>query len=130
MPGSLSRRLLVLATTLAAMGAAAACANDAAGPSAPAASPGLDAGTAAAPAYGYVLCSPQPYAFAAALIGPGGGTIKVNKHQLTIPKGALNRLTLITMEAPSDTIVQVAFGPEGLRFNAGAEPELKLDYKG
>ena len=85
-------------------------------------------GDVTAPAF--LVCTAQPYAAGSAWIGPNGGEIKVGKTEFKVPKGALNSLTMITMELPSDTVKSVRFSPEGLAFNPGAWPELKLDYKG
>jgi hypothetical protein len=77
---------------------------------------------------GYVRCTPRPEARAKANIGAAGGTIRAGKHTLSIPAGALSRTVTITMVAPSDSIVDVVFGPEGLTFNKGRAPTLTLDY--
>lgn len=77
---------------------------------------------------GYVRCTPQPEARAQASIGIAGGTIRAGKHTLTIPAGALSRTVTISMVAPSDSLVDVVFGPEGLTFNQGRAPTLTLDY--
>ena len=45
-------------------------------------------------------CEPQEYSGDAEVIGANGGTIKVGEHELRIPKGALDRDVLITMERP------------------------------
>ena len=83
----------------------------------------------AAPA-AFLVCTAQPAAAGSAWIGAGGGEIKVGANEFKVPEGALDSLTFITMEVPSDTIRSVRFGPEGLTFKPGALPELKLDYKG
>ena len=44
-----------------------------------------------------------------------------------IPKGALERPTVITMEAPVSLAVAVRFAPHGLTF--AVAPTLTLDYK-
>ncbi len=152
-----ARPLFVFAAVVAAMGLGA-CANDAtapttgasdaggsteagAGASNPAgagdtttagvadttASPG-DTTSSGRPAPAFLVCTAQPYAANSAWIGPKGGEIKVGKNEFKVPKGALNQLTLITMEVPSDTVKSVRFSPEGLTFNPGKWPELKLDY--
>lgn len=77
---------------------------------------------------GYVRCTPQPEARAQASIGIGGGTIRAGRHTLTIPAGALSQTVTITMVAPSDSIVGVVFGPEGLTFNRSRPATLTLDY--
>jgi hypothetical protein len=73
-------------------------------------------------------CEPRDYAADVAIIGPNGGTLHVGPHELVIPKGALNHEELITAEAPTSSLVDVRFQPEGLQFSADAQ--LKLSYKG
>ena len=75
---------------------------------------------------GLVGCNQQQYGFASKVIGPMGGTIRVNGHSLTIPAGALDREVFITAEAPADNFASVKFQPEGLRFAKKAT--LTLDY--
>jgi hypothetical protein len=73
-------------------------------------------------------CEPRRYDGDAAIIGPDGGTLHVGEHQLVIPKGALTREELIVAEAPTSSLVDVEFSPEGLTF--GRPAELTLSYKG
>jgi hypothetical protein len=73
-------------------------------------------------------CEPRPYDGDAAIIGPDGGTLRLGEHQLAIPKGALTREELIIAEAPTSSLVDVEFSPEGLMF--GRPAELTLSYKG
>ncbi len=49
-------------------------------------------------------------------IGPAGGEIKIGRHTLKIPGGALKTPTAITVVAPSDTVNRLRFAPEGLTF--------------
>ena len=72
-------------------------------------------------------CEPHDYAADAAIIGPNGGTLHVGQHELMIPKGALDHEELITAEAPTSSLVDVRFQPEGLQFSTDAR--LKLSYK-
>lgn len=72
-------------------------------------------------------CEPRPYDGDAAIIGPDGGALHVGEHQLVIPKGALTREELIVAEAPTSSLVDVEFSPEGLTF--GRPAELTLSYK-
>ncbi len=74
-------------------------------------------------------CTPQPHASSSARIGPKGGILKAGKHTLKIPAGALKRSVLITMEAPSDSLNYVVFGPEGLTFEPGSLPTLNMSYR-
>ena len=73
-------------------------------------------------------CEPQGYDADVAIIGPNGGTLHVGKHELVIQKGALDHEELITAEAPTSSLVDVQFGPEGLQFLKPAQ--LTLSYKG
>jgi hypothetical protein len=73
-------------------------------------------------------CEPKPYDADAAIIGPNGGTLHVGENELVIPKGALDQEQLITMEAPTSSLVDVRFEPHGLQFERSAQ--LKLSYKG
>ncbi len=77
----------------------------------------------------FTTCRPQPPAVSSAWIGRQGGTIKTGGHVFIVPAGALSRRTLITMEAPSDTINRVVFSPEGLTFAAGYSPHLVMSFK-
>lgn len=78
--------------------------------------------------FNLLRCEPRPYDGDAAIIGPDGGTLHVGEHQLVIPKGALTREELITAEAPTSSLVDLEFSPEGLTF--GRSAELTLSYKG
>jgi hypothetical protein len=72
-------------------------------------------------------CKPRPYDGEAAIIGPDGGTLHIGEHQLVIPKGALSQEELIVAEAPTSSLVDVDFYPEGLTFAQSAK--LTLSYK-
>jgi hypothetical protein len=73
-------------------------------------------------------CEPRDYSADAAIIGPNGGTLHVGPHELVIPKGALDHEELIVAEAPTSSLVDVSFAPEGLQFQTPAQ--LTLSYKG
>ena len=73
-------------------------------------------------------CEPKAYDADVAIIGPNGGTLHAGNHELVIPKGALDHEQLITMEAPTSSLVDVRFEPHGLEFEQSAQ--LKLSYKG
>jgi hypothetical protein len=73
-------------------------------------------------------CEPQPYDADVAIIGPNGGTLHMGAHELVIPRGALDHEELITAEAPTSSLVDVEFEPQGLEFLKAAQ--LKLSYKG
>jgi len=73
-------------------------------------------------------CEPRPYDGEAAIVGPEGGTLQVGEHRLVIPRGGLTQEELIVAEAPTSSLVDVEFSPEGLTF--GRPAELTLSYKG
>src|SRR6266571_3259989 len=61
-------------------------------------------------------CRPLAYDSVTKTIGQKGGSIRVSKHVLVIPDGALSRSVKITLVAPSDTVNRIRFQPEGLLF--------------
>jgi hypothetical protein len=73
-----------------------------------------------------LLCQPQEYEAATAIIGPEGGTLQFGLHRITIPAGALATRTVITAEAPTSLMVTADFSPHGLQFQQ--DVELRLDY--
>lgn len=79
-------------------------------PLAPRTSPSLIGAT------GLLRCSPRPADSVTQTIGPDGGTLSVGAHRLVIPAGALVEPVTITAVAPSDTVNQVRFQPQGLVF--------------
>lgn len=72
-------------------------------------------------------CKPRPFEGDAAIVGPNGGTLHIGEHELVIPKGALSQEELIVAEAPTSSLVEVDFYPEGLKFAQSAK--LTLSYK-
>lgn len=78
------------------------------------------------PQVGLLRCSPLPYDSVTQTIGPEGGTLFVGPHRLSIPAGALPAAVTITAVAPSDTVNQVRFFPEGLTFASPAA--LTMSY--
>jgi len=81
-------------------------------------------------ASGLAVCNRQRYATVSSRIGPNGGKLKVGGHEFEVPRGALSSPVMITMTAVADNVHSVRFAPEGLVFNAGSLPSLKLDYDG
>jgi len=73
-----------------------------------------------APSVGLLRCSPLAADSVTQTIGPDGGTLSVGTNRLTIPAGALAAPVTITAIAPSDTVNQVRFFPEGLTFASPA----------
>jgi hypothetical protein len=86
------------------------------GPSGPDRPGGMLAAQYGSSWHGLLPCSPLAYDSATATIGPPGGVIRVSQHVLTIPSGALTRWVPITMVAPSASVNQIQFQPEGLQF--------------
>jgi hypothetical protein len=74
-----------------------------------------------------LTCTEENYAVAEQTIGPDGGQIKVGRHVLEIPKGALSKSVRIKAEQMSGRTNSVRFSPEGLKFAKSAE--LTLSYK-
>ena len=65
---------------------------------------------------GLLRCAPLPSDSVTQTIGPDGGTLYVGAHRLSVPAGALSEPVTITAVAPTDTVNQVRFQPEGLTF--------------
>lgn len=62
-------------------------------------------------------------------IGPRGGTLEFGIGSLSFPAGAVSENTRITATLDGRNL-GVTFGPHGLVFPAGAQPELVLDVRG
>ena len=69
---------------------------------------------------GLLACKPLGYDSVTQTIGPAGGALKISKHNLLVPAGALSAVVSITAVAPSDTVNRVALRPEGLTFSQPA----------
>ena len=76
---------------------------------------------------GLLTCQEQQYAVTYQTVGSQGGTIKIGKHSLTIPKGALRSNVQIKAEQMSGSTNSVRFIPEGLHFEKQAI--LALNYQ-
>jgi hypothetical protein len=76
---------------------------------------------------GLLTCEEQRYDVTYETVGPKGGTIKVGKHSLVIPKGALRYNVRIKAEQMRGSTNSVRFSPEGLKFQRPAT--LTLNYK-
>ena len=76
---------------------------------------------------GLLSCQEQQYAVTAQTIGPQGGTIRVGKHTLVIPRGALGSNVRIKAEQMRGPTNSVRFSPEGLQFQKPAV--LTLNYQ-
>ncbi|HET6777433.1 MAG TPA: hypothetical protein VFH26_00950 [Gemmatimonadales bacterium] len=72
-------------------------------------------------------CKPRPFEGDAAIIGPDGGRLQIGEHELVIPEGALSESLVIWADAPTSSLVDVEFYPEGLQFAKPAK--LTLSYK-
>jgi hypothetical protein len=66
---------------------------------------------------GLLYCRPMAYDSVTAVIGGGGGDIRVSHHVLSFSAGTLGPGTIITAVAPSDTLNRILLKPEGLVFN-------------
>ena len=76
---------------------------------------------------GLLTCQEQQYAVTYQTIGSQGGTIKIGKHALVIPKGALRTNVRIKAEQMQGPTNSVRFSPEGLKFQKPAT--LLLNYQ-
>lgn len=77
---------------------------------------------------GLLNCRELPAATASETIGRRGGVLRVGRHTLYVPPGALNENVTITAEAPSSKTRHVRFEPHGLEFDRPVY--LTLDYDG
>ena len=109
-------RPLVIA--LGALVVGLACERSPAGPTPDPAAPTLLANLSKSG--GLLSCKPLGYDSATQTIGPAGGVLKISKHNLVVPAGALSAVVSITAVAPLDTVNRVALRPEGLTFNQPA----------
>ena len=62
-------------------------------------------------------CEPDHPDWAAKVIGPQGGELKVGKHTLTVPVGSLHERVTISAIARYDGLNHIEFQPEGLVFD-------------
>jgi hypothetical protein len=76
---------------------------------------------------GLLTCQEQQYASTYQTVGSQGGTIKIGKHSLVIPKGALRKNVRIRAEQLRGSTNSVRFSPEGLQFQRAAT--LSLSYQ-
>ena len=76
---------------------------------------------------GLLACKPLGYDSVTQMIGPAGGVLKISKHKLVVPSGALSAVVSITAVAPADTVNRVALRPEGLTLS---QPALLTMYYG
>jgi hypothetical protein len=76
---------------------------------------------------GLLTCQEQQYAVTYQTVGSQGGTIKIGKHFLVIPRGALRSNVRIKAEQMSGSTNSVRFSPEGLQFQKPAV--LALNYQ-
>lgn len=63
-----------------------------------------------------VACAPRAAAAARRTIGRAGGTLSIGASRLVVPRGALQRETVIVASVRGDTTSALTFGPTGLRF--------------
>jgi hypothetical protein len=76
---------------------------------------------------GLLTCQEQQYASTYQTVGSQGGTIRIGKHALVIPKGALRKNVRIRAEQMQGPTNSVRFSPEGLQFQKPAT--LLLNYQ-
>ena len=76
---------------------------------------------------GLLTCQEQQYDVTYQIVGSQGGTIRVGKHSLSIPRGALSQNVRIKAEQLSGSTNSVRFSPEGLQFQKQAV--LTLNYQ-
>ncbi len=76
---------------------------------------------------GLLTCQEQQYEVTYQTVGSQGGTIRVGKHSLSIPRGALSQNVRIKAEQLSGSTNSVRFSPEGLQFQKQAV--LTLNYQ-
>jgi hypothetical protein len=69
---------------------------------------------------GLLGCTPQPYDSVTKVIGSSGGVINVGANRFYVPAGALSQDISITAVAPSQTVNEVKFQPQGLHFQKPA----------
>jgi len=74
-----------------------------------------------------LTCTALPYASSSATIGPEGGTLRVGKSTLIIPRGALSTPVSIKAEQMTGKTNSVRFSPEGLRFRQPAQLTMSYD---
>ncbi|HKT60240.1 MAG TPA: hypothetical protein VJQ46_09325 [Gemmatimonadales bacterium] len=74
-----------------------------------------------------LTCTSLPYASVSATVGPQGGTIRVGKSTLVIPRGALANTVTIKAEQMSGKVNSIRFSPEGLRFAQPAQLTMSYD---
>ncbi|MBM4188098.1 MAG: hypothetical protein FJ206_12410 [Gemmatimonadetes bacterium] len=73
-----------------------------------------------------MTCSIEPISYAKAAIGPAGGTLRIGRHTLTVPAGALSTTVEISGLTVMDATASVHLYPSGLVFRTPAT--LRLDY--
>lgn len=76
---------------------------------------------------GLLSCKVWSTTTASATIGSGGGVVRVGRHSLVVPPGALSSPTTITATAPRGNTVLVEFEPKGLKFDRPTA--LTLSYR-
>jgi hypothetical protein len=74
-----------------------------------------------------LTCKSLPYAASTATLGADGGTIRIGKSALVVPRGALAKPTTIKAEQMPGSVNSIRFSPEGLRFAKPAQ--LTMSYE-
>jgi hypothetical protein len=101
------------------------CSSDTTGPSQPA--PQASIISSLLSSVDLLTCRALPYASGSTSVGPEGGTVRVGKTSLVIPRGALASRVTIKAEQMSGTTNSVRFSPEGLRFARPAQLTMNYD---
>ncbi len=73
-----------------------------------------------------LACRVDESATSTAVIGPDGGTIRVGRHSLYVPPGALTESVEITATAPAGDRVELQLLPHGLQFER--RTALRMSY--
>ena len=76
----------------------------------------------------YVACAPHSARTGTWTVGPAGGTIHVGNNVFSVPAGALDTTTTLSVSVPSGTSAELDFGPHGLKFHAPVQ--MTIDYSG
>ncbi|HEV8304520.1 MAG TPA: hypothetical protein VGQ25_06160 [Gemmatimonadales bacterium] len=121
------RRALIPLLLLAALAAAASCADPSPFGVAAFQQGGKWGSTTSTKGTGLVACS-QTYDSVTQVIGPAGGLIAVGRHYLWVDTMALADTVRITAVAPADTVRWVRFQPDGLQFRTNGAGWSALLY--
>ncbi|MGH7588582.1 MAG: hypothetical protein ACRELU_08315 [Gemmatimonadota bacterium] len=77
-----------------------------------------------------LACTPLPYGFDAAIVGPSGGKLVVGAHTLEIPAGALDRPVVIVAQSVPSLNIDMDLAPDGLSFQKPVSLTLSYGHCG